>query len=1403
MLLHSSEDQSPSFPSNYFAPLSVLTVSVSMALSLSSSSSSSRTCTYDVFPSFSGEDVRITFLSHFLKELDKRLIIAFKDNETQRSLSLGPELKQAIRDSRIAVVIFSNKYASSSWCLNELLEIVKCREECGQMVIPVFYRLDPSHVRKQTGDFGNIFEETCKNKTEEVIIQWRRALTDVANTLGYHSVNWDSEAKMIEEIVSDVSDKLLLTPSEDSENFVGIEDHIAEMSVLLQLESEEVRMVGIWGCSGIGKTTIARVLFNRLSRHFQGRIFIDRAFLSKSMDIYSQANPYDYNLKLHLQSEFLSKILGKKDIEISQLGELAGRLKHHKVLVFIDDLNDQVVLDSLVGQTQWFGSGSRIIVVTNDKHFLRAHGIEHIYEVCLPSEDVAREILCRSAFREKSPPEGFEELVYEITRLVGSPLGLTVLGSSLRGRDNEYWMDSLSMLQTGKNGKIEKISRISYDGLSSEEDKTIFRYIACYFNGGKVAYMKLLLADSGLSVNVGLENLADKSLIHVREGRVEMHGLLKKMGKKVVRLEKPENREFLEDSQDIFDVLTKGIGTEKVLSISLNISTIEELHVHENAFKRMRNLRFLKVLGSDESGTMKLRIPKSFDYSKLKLLRWRDYPMRCLPSKFRPENLVELKMQNSKLEKLWEGVVALPYLKEMDLRYSHDLMQMPDLSKATNLEILNLSQCYSLVKLPSSIPHPNKLRKLNMRDCRNVETIPIGISLKSLEKLDLDGCSRLRTLPQISTNIVHLCLSETAIEEFPSDLHLENLRFEKLSYLSMQNLKSKKLWEKVQPLIFLTGIMSPSMRQLYLSDIPSLVELPSSFQNLHQLEKLKIENCVNLETLPTGINLQSLEELDLSGCSKLRTFPDISTNIQTLNLNETEIEEVPCWIEKFSRLEVLYMNDCINLETLPTGINLQTLSFLYLNGCSRLRTFPGISTNIVCLYLSETAIEEVPWWIEKFSRLRVLYMNGCINLETVLDLDHRYLDILNLSGCSKLRTFPNISTNIRRLNLSETGIEEVPCWIGKFFFCLLKLKMSGCSKLRTFPNISTNIVRLNLNETAIEEVPCWIEKFSKLEILKMKGCINLETLPTGINLQSLRELNLSGCSRLRTFPDISTNIQWLYLSETAIEEVPCWIEKFTRLEELEMNGCNKLKSVSLNISKLGDPYLVDFSDCKVMTGGSWSFSGGCTTFANFTNCLNLDQEALFRQNTHLGCRLCLSGEEVPSYFTHRTTVTSSSSSLTVRLLPSSLSNPFLRFRACIVLNEDNSAWVTSFGFKGRFWNSFDSFGQAQYFQKPKKISSMKKSVKGSYLLILECSIQAEMNYTHVDLQLDFAYCEYKVKEWGIRLCSSADNQLGYPNTLPHVFQTGEGNTLNEAGQGKKSGGEDEVTESSSKRMRIS
>ena len=150
----------------------------------------SRNLVYDVFPSFSAEDVPQTFLSHFFKELDRKLIIAFKYSEMKRTRSLdATEIQHAIRNSRIAVVVLSEMYASSSWCLDELVEIVKCKEKLGQLVIPVFYGLDPSQVRKQTGRFGEGFTKTCKIKTKAVIIRWQQALTVVTSQRGYHSQN--------------------------------------------------------------------------------------------------------------------------------------------------------------------------------------------------------------------------------------------------------------------------------------------------------------------------------------------------------------------------------------------------------------------------------------------------------------------------------------------------------------------------------------------------------------------------------------------------------------------------------------------------------------------------------------------------------------------------------------------------------------------------------------------------------------------------------------------------------------------------------------------------------------------------------------------------------------------------------------------------------------------------------------------------------------------------------------------------------------------------------------------------------------------------------------------------------------------------------------------------------------
>lgn len=92
----------------------------------------------------------------------------------------------------------------------------------------------------------------------------------------------------------------------------------------------------------------------------------------------------------------------------------------------------------------------------------------------------------------------------------------------------------------------------------------------------------------------------------------------------------------------------------------MDTDDIDELHIHENAFKGMHNLLFLKIYTKkwDQKKEVRWHIPKGFNYlpHKLKLLRLDGYPMKCMPLNFRPENLVKLQMPGSKLKRLWKGV---------------------------------------------------------------------------------------------------------------------------------------------------------------------------------------------------------------------------------------------------------------------------------------------------------------------------------------------------------------------------------------------------------------------------------------------------------------------------------------------------------------------------------------------------------------------------------------------------------------------------------------------------------------------------------------------------------------------------------------------------------------------------
>ena len=142
---------------------------------------------YDVFLSFRGTDTRDNITSHIFTALDAKKIETYIDYRLERGTEISPSLLKAIKGSKIAVVIFSEHYADSEWCLEELSKIVDCMEKRGQTVIPVFYKVEPAHVRHQKDKFGEAFEEVRKKSTADEVKSWRAALKAVANLSGYSS----------------------------------------------------------------------------------------------------------------------------------------------------------------------------------------------------------------------------------------------------------------------------------------------------------------------------------------------------------------------------------------------------------------------------------------------------------------------------------------------------------------------------------------------------------------------------------------------------------------------------------------------------------------------------------------------------------------------------------------------------------------------------------------------------------------------------------------------------------------------------------------------------------------------------------------------------------------------------------------------------------------------------------------------------------------------------------------------------------------------------------------------------------------------------------------------------------------------------------------------------------------
>ncbi|KAG0627312.1 hypothetical protein M758_2G191200 [Ceratodon purpureus] len=654
----------------------------------------------------------------------------------------------------------------------------------------------------------------------------------------------------LREVVRRFEASLTVTVREESlvpESFVRLKEQEDAISRLLQ----EASVVGVVGMGGIGKTTLAKAVYQSICKDFDRSSYLENVKSKASLDDVLITLLQDFGITDRMTGSIL-QYSALKDSRDVILEDLQKYVRQHKVLVVVDDVGTKENLDRLLKDMGFLTGNkeSRLIVTCRNWQVLEEYVPHfHRYEVEYMSsgEDIelfsyhalqgARTKEKRRTLQDFLSKDSSEHLMDEFETVCGDvvraccglPLSLEVmgrlLGSYLSKNDLsskqclDCWKGALEKLKNAEplqggydNDKLWKVLQISYDALG-ENEKDMFLDIACFFSD-TIQYNEqtLIWIWGGKESKLNeLRNLKDRCLVKINreDGVVTMHDQLRDMGRGVVRR---QGRQKVKKMSRLWDC--KDVG-ELLQSNEIKSKQIEGLSLYGMSW----NVGSTRVTDG-----MKGESSKTSKQTKGETCRFK---LNC--PKMRLLNLH--KGDEKVIEAInIEGPSGVQWLCLREL--SSAITEVPIfLQQCNKLCVLDMRECYGLEELSGTIGKLSNLLELNISACFGLTKLPESIKkLVKLSKLDLSYCRRLTCLPE-SIGKLSKCEGLTCLPE---------------------------------PIGKLSNLL-----ELNLSECIGLIRLPDTLGNFMQLQKLDLKYCKNLLELPQSTGrLSRLPYLNMRDCHK-------------------------------------------------------------------------------------------------------------------------------------------------------------------------------------------------------------------------------------------------------------------------------------------------------------------------------------------------------------------------------------------------------------------------------------------------------------------------------------------------------------------------------------------------------